>query len=617
MVDRVSDLFCFGRMEQQDKPASTSHFTEEVLPQHLQQQQSYPERRSDTTSSSASHPSPTSLPHEQTGDSLSTSEPSLRFPRPVGSHHLANWISASDPDIMHVTSHAIEDTGLADSTYELISGVEDSESWSQDGNDHEYISESVSSLDPFRPDDVQSIADTEQMTDDEFIPMPAPMSSDNIPTSVAPDPTSTPLLDDDNIESDSDTEASRSSLDYTKQSLKTPSMMTPEASKIYERPPEMHPTLEWIYKIYTASRDRVQNHAQYLQRGLEDGSVSLTHPTIAILLLLQVFIFGLAIHSVIGIVGHVFTRVHQAPAVPAVTTTATAAPQLSGSPTSTSSAGYLDASHSTTGLTVRRDHDEGSMDWFFGSKKPEITFSTQSKNTFLAQVPEEVKNTWTANNCVQFTAARDGQPVKTTLKFVREGLLLRFPRRETYGVVDLTLEATCKPVQKKVVKVRFVKGKLDEVFELTKHVVKDLVPVAERGLVEFKKVMEPAWDCFTKYTQSLFQFPNADDLMVMRNEISHLVLMHYDNLRTEVSHACGNLKGAQKHAVGFVHDVQTRLQLELLNAQISAKLSWLSILGKKEEHDHYLHKATSFMNSKEAAAKQRRSRDAEHAGGLS
>ncbi|KAL6850645.1 hypothetical protein ACO1O0_007769 [Amphichorda felina] len=516
---------------------------------------------------------------------------------------------------MRITSHPTEDTGLADSTYELISGVEESESWSQDGNDHEYISESVSSLDPHRPDDVQSLADTEQMTDDEFIPMPALASPSHSPASVTLDVASIPLPDDDNSDSgsDSDSEASRSSLEYTQQSLKTPSMSTPEASKIYERPPSMHPTLEFFLELYTTWIAQVKNHVQYIRRGLEDGSVSMAHPTIVISGLIQALVFGLAVHSALSIMKPVLTDVHQAQPVPSVTTTAPGVLELRASPSSTSPSENLTTSHSSTELTLRYDDDdddERAMDWLFGSRKPEVTFSAQPNNIFLAQIPKEVKKVWAANDCVEFTAARDGQPVKTTVDSFGDGMLLRFPRWETYGVVDLTFKATCNPVLKKVVKVRFVKGMREGVFELTKHAVRDLAPVAERGLAEIKKVVEPARESFIKYSQALVQLTNADELVVMKNGIPNMILTGYDNLRNELSRASKDFKGAQKHAADLVHDVQTRLQLELLNAQISAKLSWLAIIGKKDEHDEYLRKATSFMNSKEAAARERRSRAA-------
>ncbi|PHH87462.1 hypothetical protein CDD83_8854 [Cordyceps sp. RAO-2017] len=106
--------------------------------------------------SSVRHTAPAPLPV------LSSSEPSLRFPRPQGNRRLASWISASDPDIMRSTVPAVEETALAESTFELITGT-DSES--QDGNYTESMGDSVGSLDNHRPDDIHSLDGTDYTHD--------------------------------------------------------------------------------------------------------------------------------------------------------------------------------------------------------------------------------------------------------------------------------------------------------------------------------------------------------------------------------------------------------------------------------------------------------------------
>ncbi|KAK4154197.1 hypothetical protein C8A00DRAFT_33023 [Chaetomidium leptoderma] len=105
-----------------------------------------PENRTNKTRSNDITPPP---PEEQ----LSASFPVLRFPRPQGSQHLANWVSNSSPDIMQPSN--MSDTGsLADSAYEIIHGT-DSES--QDGR----LTESTCSLSAPRPDDVHSLDGSE------------------------------------------------------------------------------------------------------------------------------------------------------------------------------------------------------------------------------------------------------------------------------------------------------------------------------------------------------------------------------------------------------------------------------------------------------------------------
>lgn len=90
---------------------------------------------------------------------LSSSELTLRFPRPQGNRQLASWISSSEPDIMNPTG-APDDVGpLAESTYEFINTDDES----QDGRATE--AESLSSFDYARPDDVHSLAGTEHTED--------------------------------------------------------------------------------------------------------------------------------------------------------------------------------------------------------------------------------------------------------------------------------------------------------------------------------------------------------------------------------------------------------------------------------------------------------------------
>ncbi|EXF81237.1 hypothetical protein CFIO01_07209 [Colletotrichum fioriniae PJ7] len=90
---------------------------------------------------------------------LSSSELTLRFPRPQGNRQLASWISSSEPDIM-TPSEAPEDVAaLSESTYEFINTDDES----QDGRGTE--AESLSSFDYARPDDVHSLAGTEHTED--------------------------------------------------------------------------------------------------------------------------------------------------------------------------------------------------------------------------------------------------------------------------------------------------------------------------------------------------------------------------------------------------------------------------------------------------------------------
>lgn len=84
--------------------------------------------------------------------------PALRFPKPQGSQILANWISTSSPDIRQPPNMSASDNGLGDSAYEMINGDESESQYS-------HMSESTSSLEIPRPDEVHSLDGSEDHYD--------------------------------------------------------------------------------------------------------------------------------------------------------------------------------------------------------------------------------------------------------------------------------------------------------------------------------------------------------------------------------------------------------------------------------------------------------------------
>lgn len=69
---------------------------------------------------SNSSPTTTAKVHSISEDTASQSVPTLRFPRPQGSLHVANWVSSSSPTTMASTYSTDEDSGLSESSFELI-----------------------------------------------------------------------------------------------------------------------------------------------------------------------------------------------------------------------------------------------------------------------------------------------------------------------------------------------------------------------------------------------------------------------------------------------------------------------------------------------------------------
>ncbi|KPM35835.1 hypothetical protein AK830_g10733 [Neonectria ditissima] len=559
---------------------------------------------------------------------LSASEPSLRFPRPQGNRHLANWISSSDPDIMRVTT--TEDTGLSESTYELITGT-DTES--QDDNYTESISESVGSLDFHRPDDVHSLADTEHTYDDEsvagdFEPHTNPASDDQDEEDDDTGLDQTPGVQylgtfTPNNESDAECESeddarSRSSLEYTQQSLKTPSIPTPEASKIVDRPAGMvdpmaaadegkdkaaglRTTLnKWFSDHYAGFRDREILAWDSL---MESATSALPGIIFALVMALLIPVFF-------------YSPPPSNPHIPAATSVV--APHTTTLALTTSQASStLRALSTSTGTAALVPLEDTLPDeWLFGAKKPELAVFKQHGH-FLVRMPSHVKETWLAKKCLTFSATRGDDTVPVTVSSVDEGMLIKFPYEESHGTVKVDITATCRPKIRQIFRITFDKGIMEGALEMTKHLAQDLtdfVPAAaqeaERCFEEAKRSLETASDNVLTVSDGLIKdlttrFHNAHrSLSFIKAGVRERIM----NVREEVSKSVGDVAEQVKQQLSNSRDVQDQAQLSLLDAQISAKLWWLKMTGTNDEHDQYRNKAKGFMAKKKADATEARKR---------
>lgn len=659
-------------MEQQTPSASTSPSTHQ---QHRRDHRQQPSGNSSSSghqqpSSTTSQDPSSTTQDESLDDSVSFSEPSLRFPRPIGSAHLANWISTSDPDIMRITSHSTDDAGLAGSTYELISGApDDTGFWSQDDtendNDNECISESISSLDP----------NTDTLSDDDFTSVSAPhtsrhdayMESVKTVTGHARTLMGTTLdgrpmpfggYDEDDEEeeckndeddaakapepeSDEDQASSRSSLEYTQQSLQMPSINTPSRP---ESPParvcnhnipdkalrEQPGTLEGVF---LAARADFNKTKERLLQAVADGALSPRHPAFLILTALHIILISLVWHvAFVWLAPGAVNVASNTPSIPsaAIDTTQVAAAVTPTPPTppaeSLSSLLSGGADGSTVSL-ILREEDIGSYEWLWSGKKPNVSFAPMSCCDVLVLIGQEDLDAWAAHGCSpSLTATRDGRNIKLTTSKVKEGLLVGFPHRETYGVIDLTVDVPCKPSVRSVVKVRFAKASLDSLSNFLGQMSDIVVPIFEG------EAHNEAPACRSAVASAHSAYRDAptymSDLRSYAASLYNDARSHYDQARSqfsgqkvmdEASDVLGHLWGSAKSSYSQVQaqlkasprvdaarktaqqlaiNVQTNAQLDLLQAQISAKLAWLSILGRTEERDEYRRKADAYFNNK-------------------
>ncbi|RMI96608.1 hypothetical protein CDV36_016299 [Fusarium kuroshium] len=596
-------------------------------------------QRRSTTPISSRPPTPASntpTPAASGRSPLWTSEPTLRFPRPQGSRHLANWISSSNPDIMRVTTTA-DDVGLSESTYELISGT-DTES--QDGNYTGSISESVGSLDFHRPDDVHSFAGTEQTNDDESLAdeyeplsQPSQQGSEEGPDTTDAAQTSPqeqswatvvkngshPEVEQEpesqhqpepeiNAESESESEdegLSRTSLDYTQQSLKAPSIPTPDASNIMQ--PPSPDDIEEVAdtkraRFHTWLRGVQATEARPWQSVLDAASSALPGLLFALVLaaLIPVF-FSPPCNTA-------------APHTPAATSALTTAPTpLSFTSRASSSTSRVQPTSTRVAELFPLENIQ-SNNWRFPGPKPDVTV-TRHRGNFLIHVAQDVKDSWLSRKCLLFTAQRGEENVRFTVSSVDEGLLLKFPNEEAHGTVKVDIRTTCWPRIGKTLRITFEKGIISEALELSKAFAQnlpELVPAAaqeaERRLEGAKRSLETATDNFIMTSDSLFKTLTARfqethrSLGWIKKDIRDRVRL----AKEDVSKRLEDVADQVKQHLPNADVVQQQARLGLLDAQISAKLWWLKLTAGNDEHTRYQLKAKEFMARKLAEIKSRR-----------
>lgn len=517
-----------------------------------------------------------------------------------------------------------EDNSLSESTYELISGPSTDTEESPDDNYTGSMSESVGSLDIHRPDDVQSLAGTEDSYETESAAdeadMPSTAASDRDDTEDEEDDDQDSVHEDSVLaESHFTNETTKlepfppfendvyaySSLEYTQQSLGTPSFPTPEASRVIERPvsADLEKKKSWKQKMseYWPFDSEAREYFAEATWGGFPGFAFI----FVVLVALPIFIRSPSESALSNV---------QTP--PPVTATITTTTYLTTSSLATPSSTSQPSPSSTNSVALVPIGEPQSDDWIFGAKKPAISFTAEAHNDILIHIPKSIKKTWMAKDCLTVSAKRGDDIVDTTMSMEDQGLRLRFAKKEVHGVVSLVLEAKCRPKVHKVVKVHFGKGLMEEALERTRHLAHDLSGLMPAAAQEAERCIENAKQSINSACQNVCQTVTdtvsktfgatfADAKQNLDSLVS-TAKAQFEEATEEFTTRFDDLTQQALENLPSVGDVQNQLQLQLLDAQISAKLWWLQAFGNAEEHDEYMRKAKTYSAKKHAAAQQMR-----------
>jgi len=510
-----------------------------------------------------------------------------------------------------------ESSMLSESAYEVINNT-DTES--QDG----FPAESICSSDYLQSDDVHSLIGTEHTNDDddeddrnshasedmayshiqdareehtggnEGNDTDSDSDAEEEPLSKFPDfPThlDSSQLEDvaasaatyrlEKGENDDEDEERRSSIHYAEESLKMPSAMPPN-------PPDLKKAWPWLG---FESKQELLNY-------VVQGSYSLVHGLAVVgLVSICAFLLRDRLIPATSTTGVVTTQ----PVVPVVHTT------MVSVTTSTIIINYTSTKTVIVSETKTTSVSPNTSSTLLLPSPPTrpsektdgkgiCSAELQSPREILVKMPQTTKLSWLAKDSISIEVARGQDSIKAKFSSVDDGILIEIPKKDAYGVLNVSVITTRKPKVNETFEVDLGKSIFDQAVDFAQDIA-DVVSDSLKEAGEFVK--QHGLPDARKWAGDLGN--QAQDA------VSHsrkFVEGYLGTLNEQIREAWRETKSVTDPALlkaewdRRVLEAQDDAKIALLRAQISANLLWLKLQGKSKEHDEYLHHARRFMRSK-------------------
>ncbi|PHH83427.1 hypothetical protein CDD82_1081 [Ophiocordyceps australis] len=547
--------------------------------------------------------------------SLSNSEPSLRFPTPLGNRHLFQWISASDPDLMRLTT-TVENSGLDGSAYGLII--------SPSGEIHDGdFSESGTSLDTQPSDDVHSLADCHSLPDAGCVSdaewtsseaeMPLHITSIEQHESIqAHDGTlrvqPQPLLlgathgnfDSENHElygfysSDSDAFSNPAS-----DIIKASAISTINGERLEPESP--------VLQVPGISHNGKQGPSRYahINSILATAVAFMPH---ALRCLFFIVLIGSMCHSAQLYIlrGSVEGWFHRSAPPPPIKMTMMppSRPMQPGS------------------MKIVPLNEKSPIAWLSSIREPVISFTPRSQTDILIRVSNDIKKHWLAKNCLTVGALRQDSLVKTSISPVNDGLLLKFPSSEANGILQLSFTTSCRPKLHRVMSVYFSPSVAEEVYyETTRYLAQKVPAFVSTTMAEAKQHFQGVRQALGAASKMLGHSVvdvsgnlanRMDDIMadVYRSiKVKGDAMKRIRSATEEIAVAFANISSLRtRQQLIRIRELRSKVQLYLhlglLDAQVSAKSWWLKAMLRREERIEYTRKAKEYLARQRSAAQE-------------
>ncbi|ORY69625.1 uncharacterized protein BCR38DRAFT_326813, partial [Pseudomassariella vexata] len=243
------------------------------------------------------------------------------------------------------------------------------------------------------------------------------------------------------------------------------------------------------------------------------------------------------------------------------------------------------------------------------------------RNEILLKIPEQLKSTWLAKQSLLVSVSRganDISPKSTKISTVDEGFLIKISQKEAHGILDVSIATTRKPKINETFQVNFGRYMIVEAYDVGKQLVKGLaqsvVDTVNGTTAWVEETCMPAFDTVSKQVSG------------QTASVSDSVLQSFRDALDRPTQLAGQIKRSlskdmvkdrvyqvEVELLRDVEDARGEMGLGLLAAQINAKLWWLKLQGKTDEHQRYLEAAELYYKRHEADVLVAREQRAERA----